>query len=124
MKRRYAATLKRRLFIAHRSKGATMKEPARYSVSYGLSGCYLPDSHSGPYAFWTRRELAAFIRHEIEFYEMPKALFREVRINRLWAFIKQHGSSSAHFRLVHGGYELAFHGLTEEEFEREEYDNL
>jgi hypothetical protein len=34
----------------------------------------------------------------------------------LWAFIKRHGSSSAHFTITHKGYELAFYGLTEEEF--------
>jgi hypothetical protein len=36
--------------------------------------------------------------------------------NRLWSFIKSKGSSCAHFRLCHKGYELAFHGLTEDEY--------
>jgi hypothetical protein len=47
---------------------------------------------------------------------MPASLMRDVKITRLWSFIKQHGSSTAHFRLVHKGYELAFHGLTEDEY--------
>jgi hypothetical protein len=43
-------------------------------------------------------------------------IFSEVQINRLWSFIKSKGSSCAHFRLCHKGYELAFHGLTEDEY--------
>lgn len=93
--------------------------PARYTVTYGLSGCYMPDCNLGPMRFDTRRELAAFIRSELDSFDMPQSLFREVRIRRLWSFIQRHGSSTAHFRLVHNGSELAFHGLTEEEYENE-----
>lgn len=88
---------------------------ARYSVSYGLAGCYMPDTVSAPLTFSTRRELAAFIRDELEAYGMPASLIREVRLRRLWSFIKQWGSSVAHFSLEHRGYALAFHGLTEDE---------
>lgn len=89
---------------------------ARYAVTYGLSGCYMPDSHSGAMQFDTRAELASFIRAELETYDMPASLFADVKIRRLWSFISRHGSSSAHFSLTHGGYALAFHGLTEDEF--------
>jgi len=92
------------------------KHTARYAVTFGLSGCYMPDSHDGAFEVTTRRELASLIRGELETYDMPASLFREVRIARLWRFIKRHGSSSAHFSLVHGGNELAFHGLTEQEY--------
>ena len=92
---------------------------ARYAVTYGLNGCYMPDSHAGVFEFHTRSELAAFIRAELEVYELPKSLFNEVRITRLWSFIKRHGSSTAHFSLVHKGYVLAFNGLTEEEYQQQ-----
>lgn len=92
------------------------KHVARYAVTFGLSGCYMPDSHSGAFQFGTRRELASFIRAELDTFDLPAALFNDVRIRRLWGFISRHGSSTAHFSLTHGGYELAFHGLTEEEF--------
>jgi hypothetical protein len=89
---------------------------ARYCTSFGLSGLYLPDSHGGPVEFSRRRDLAAFIRDELEMYDLPAYLFREVRINRLWFFIKRNGSSCAHFSLCHKGMTLGFHGLTEDEF--------
>ena len=92
---------------------------ARYAVTFGLAGCYMPDSHDGAFECATRRELADLIRSELEVYELPKSLFREVRINRLWSCIKRNGSSSAHFSLIHDGHSLSFHGLTEEEFQRE-----
>lgn len=97
-------------------KGMT-KHPARYSVSFGLIGCYLSDSQGGVYECSTMRELASIIRDELEAYGMPKSLFRDVHIRWLWAFIKRNGSSSAHFRLDDGkGSALFFHGLTREEY--------
>lgn len=96
---------------------------ARYSVTFGLRGCYMPDSCSGPYVFSTRRDLAEHIRSEIESYDLPKSLFREVRMRNLWAHIKRHGSSTAHFSLHHGANALEFHGLTEEEFNEQEAQN-
>lgn len=89
---------------------------ARYTVTNGLAGCYMPDYNSGPMSFNTRRELAGFIRDEIERMEWPATMFAEVKIRRLWAFIAKNGSSVAHFSLQRNGYELAFHGLTEAEF--------
>lgn len=95
---------------------------ARYSISFGLQGCYMPDSTSGPYAFHTRRELAEFIRNELRMYDLPARLFHEVRIRRLWSFIKTHGSSTAHFHLAHGHNALSFHGLTQDEYDQQERD--
>ena len=89
---------------------------ARYAVTFGLRGCYMPDSHEGAYEFSTRRELASFIRGELEAFDMPTRLFRKVRLRRLWRFISRHGSSTAHFSLYHGANALEFHGLTEDEY--------
>lgn len=95
-----------------------MTKPARYTVTYGLHGCYMPDSNMGAIEFDTRKAFASFIRSELETYDMPASLFRDVKITRLWAHIQRHGSSVAHFALTHKGYELAFHGLTEAEYEQ------
>lgn len=95
---------------------------ARYAITYGLQGCYMPDSHEGAYEFTTRRELAQFIRSELQVFGLPASLFREVRIARLWSFIKRHGSSTAHFHLAHGQCVLSFEGLTEEEFDQQAED--
>ena len=89
---------------------------ARYAVTFGLAGLYIPDCHDGVYEFQSRSALAAFIRGELETYDLPKSLFRDAHVRRLWRFIKRHGSSSAHFTLYHGDHELAFHGLTEDEY--------
>jgi hypothetical protein len=90
---------------------------ARYSVTFGLRGCYMPDSVSGPLEFATRRDLLAFVRSELEFYDLPKTAIRQVRARRLWAHIARHGSSCAHFAIHHGANALEFHGLTEAEAE-------
>lgn len=75
----------------------------------------MPDSVSGPYVFTRRKDLADFIKSELELFDMPKSLFREVSISRLWSHITRHGASVAHFSLDHKGYSLSFHGLTEDE---------
>jgi len=98
------------------------KHIARYSVTFGLRGCYMPDSSSGPYEFATRRELSAYIKDELAAYDLPASLFREVNIRRLWSFITRNGSSSAHFALYHKENALEFHGLTEEEFKQQATD--
>ena len=89
---------------------------ARYAITNGLSGCYMPDCQHGAFEFHTRKDLASYIRSALAELDMPASLFKEVRISRLWSFIQHNGSSCAHFRLEHNGYELAFHGLTEDEF--------
>lgn len=88
---------------------------ARYCVTFGLSGCYLPDSQ-GYIEACTRSDLASHIKAELQFHDMPASLFREVRISKLWTWIKKHGSSVAHFDLHHKGYVLSFIGMTEEEY--------
>ena len=95
----------------------------RYSVTVGLSGCYMPNYNSGPNCGATRRELADLIREQIRLFADQEddpceaSLFAQVRINNLWSRIKRYGSSSAHFRIDIGrGEEIAFHGLTEDEF--------
>lgn len=93
-----------------------MKTTFYYCANFGLAGCYLPDSQSYPYAGTTRKELAEYIRCELDIYDLPKSLFNEVKISRLWSFIKRNGSSTAHFNLHHKQYCLSFNGLTEEEF--------
>lgn len=95
----------------------------RYSMSFGLAGCYMPDSTSGPYIGHTRRELVDMVRSELASYELPAALLREVSVARLWGIIKRHGSSAAHFHLYHRANVLSFHGLTEEEADAMEREN-
>jgi len=99
------------------------KQIARYAVTFGLAGCYMPDSHEGVHEFTTRKELAEFIRGELDVFDMPSSLFREVHIRRLWGFITKHGSSQAHFNLHHKENVLSFHGLTEDEFNEQNADD-
>lgn len=89
---------------------------AQYSVTVGLQGCYMPDSHYGAFQFDTRRELLAFARSEIEAQGFPANTFRQIKWTRLWQFIRRNGSSVAHFTIDYQGREIAFHGLTSDEF--------
>ena len=89
---------------------------ARYTITSGLSGCYMPDNVSSPMVFTSRKELAAAIRAEIEYQDFPKSSFAQVRIRDLWRKIARIGSaSSMHFSIDHGAREIAFHGMTEDE---------
>lgn len=99
-----------------------MSTIARYSVNFGLAGCYMPDDVSGGMEFTRRTDLAEFIRDELRMHELPVSLFREVNIKRLWSFIKRHGSSTAHFTLYHKDCALRFVGLTEDEFNADRED--
>lgn len=98
------------------------KHVARYAVTFGLAGCYMPDSHYGAVICATRRELATLIRDTLEMYDMPKSLFAQVKIRRLWRFIERNGSSVAHFSLHHGANALQFHGLTADEYAEQTRD--
>lgn len=89
---------------------------ARYAVTFGLSGCYMPDSHLGAFEFARRRDLVAFLRDVLRDYDMPACSLRSVRVRRLWRFIARNGASVAHFSVTHGAHEIAFHGLTEDEY--------
>jgi len=102
---------------------------ARYIVTNGLAGCFMPDSNHGPLEFSTRRELAGYIRSELEsvFPDLSgreyRRLFDSVRVKNLWRHIARHGSSVAHFSIQRQGYELAFHGVTDSEFHQAESEN-
>jgi hypothetical protein len=89
---------------------------ARYTVMNGLAGCYMPDN-VGTYEFRSRRELAEFIRERIEWLDWPANTFAQANLRRVWKHIARHGSSVAHFAIQHKSYELAFHGLTDAEYE-------
>ena len=70
----------------------------------------------GPMQFDTRKQFAWFIRNELQSLNWPANMIEQVGIRRLWRHIANHGSSVAHFRLQREGYELAFHGLTDQEY--------
>jgi hypothetical protein len=92
----------------------------RYAVTFGLAGCYMPDSHDGAFEVYRRKDLADLIRSELETYDLPKSAFNQVRLTNLWRFIKRNGSSSAHFSIHHEGHALEFHGLTEAEYAQQQ----
>jgi hypothetical protein len=96
------------------------REIARYHVYLASAGC-LPDSTYGLVYAPRRKDLAEAIRDVIAFYDLPARRFREVRIRRLWRYIRQWGSSCAHFSIEcreseHDLYSVHFSGLTEEEY--------
>lgn len=99
------------------------KHVARYTVTNGLAGCYMPDCHHGAIEFTTRKALADYIRYEIESLEFPANTFAQANLRNVWRHIARYGSSSAHFSIQHNGYELAFHGLTDAEFEQAQAEN-
>jgi hypothetical protein len=88
-----------------------------FTLTYGLQGCYMPDSHMGPYVAHTRREIVEAVRDALAFYEAPKVAIKQVSWNRLWSQAKRHGTSSIHFCIATSKHNmLEFHGLTEEEY--------
>ena len=90
---------------------------ARYTITSGLSGCYMPNNVSNAQAYKTRKELADAIRSEIECQDFPKSAFNQVRIRNLWSkIVYADSASSMHFSIEHGAFEIAFHGMTEEEY--------
>ncbi|MER9178919.1 hypothetical protein [Mesorhizobium sp. M0767] len=97
-----------------------MTKSARYAVTFGLAGCYMPDSHLGAYEFRTRGEFIAFIKDEIEQHGFPKNTFGQANMRKRWGRIKRHGSSVQHFSIDHGSYSIGFHGLTLAEFREQE----
>jgi hypothetical protein len=93
---------------------------ARYAITFGLAGCYLPDSHGGAFEITRRKDLAALIRDQVDFYELPKKSAQQVPLTTLWSHIKRHGSSSGHFSIHHRNHVLEFHGLTEAEYAQQQ----
>jgi hypothetical protein len=89
---------------------------ARYSVTFGLSGCYMPDSGPTLFTCRTRQALADVIRGELAIYAFPKSAFRQAGLKALWSFITKAGDASrAHFYISYKGNTLAFTGLTKAE---------
>jgi hypothetical protein len=77
----------------------------------------MPNTHWGAFTGTTRRELVTLIREHLAMLDIAESRVRDVPVKRLWAFIKAHGSSTAHFSIDIGNGELLeFHGLTEAEF--------
>lgn len=100
------------------------KHVARYAVTVGLAGCYMPDSHLGAFQFDRRANLADFIRSEIEAQGFPKSAFAQAGIRDIWERIARRGASCQHFSIEHDGREIAFHGLTDAEFEAMQGDDF
>jgi len=81
----------------------------------------MPNSVSAPQAYHSRRELADAIREEIECQGFPKSAFAQAQVRNLWRkIVHADNASSMHFSIEHGAYEIAFHGMTEEEFDEAE----
>ncbi|MDG4856441.1 hypothetical protein [Mesorhizobium sp. WSM4982] len=93
--------------------------PCYFSLSYGLAGCYMPDSHLGCYVVTTRRELVDTVREGLAFYDMPKSAIRQIKWSRLWSQAKRYGTSSIHFDIEHKGNALHFGGMTAAEYDAE-----
>ena len=88
-----------------------------FTLTYGLQGCYMPDSHWGPHAVCRRKDLIAAVRDTLEMLDAPKSALRQVNWTRLWAQAKRSGTSSIHFAIATDGRNmLEFHGLTEAEY--------
>lgn len=94
-----------------------MKTQAYFGLSYGLSGCYMPDSHAGAFAVSRRKDLVAIVRDALESYDLPKSAIHQVKWTRVWAHAKRHGLSSLHFSISHNGNALNFSGMTESEYQ-------
>ena len=98
-----------------------MPKTCYFTLTYGLQGCYMPDSHFGPFAVNTRRDLINAVRDALEFYEAPKSAIRQVKWSRLWSSAKRHGTSSVHFCIATDKHNmLEFHGLTKAEYDEQE----
>lgn len=104
------------LSFTHSTETMMPKPVARYAVFAGEYGAEMPYPIF-TFEATTRKEMANQIRFAIGFNQLPKSLFADVKITRLWSFIKRHGSSTAHFSLHHGKYVLKFEGMTEEEYQ-------
>ena len=101
-----------------------------FTLTSGLQGCYMPDSHWGPHAVSRRKDLIAAVRDTLEMLldqEGDRAVsscMREVNWTKLWSQAKRYGTSSIHFCISTGEHTmLEFHGLTEDEFNEAEKEN-
>ena len=95
-----------------------------FTLTYGLQGCYMPDSHEGPYAVTRRKDLVSTVRYILDLYDAPKSAIKQVKWRDVWAHAKRHGTSSLHFCIATDQHNmLKFHGLTEEEYDRDAANN-
>jgi hypothetical protein len=96
------------------------RHQALFTLTYGLQGCYMPDSHLGPYCVTRRKDLIEAVRDALTFYDVKNAKERLHSIfwrERVWPHIKQHGASSLHFCIPTDEHNmLEFHGLTTAEY--------
>lgn len=100
-----------------------------FNLSYGLQGCYMPDSYFGPHCVTRRKDLVSAVRDTLEMLldqEGDRAVsscMRQVNWTRLWSQAKRSGTSSIHFCIATSEHNmLEFHGMTEEEFVEAEKD--
>ena len=109
-----------------------MAKPATcyFTLTYGLQGCYMPDSHWGPHAVTRRKDLIGAVRATLDtllYQEGDRSVagcMRQVDWKRLWSSAKRHGTSSIHFCIATGDHTmLEFHGMTEAEYLEVEKDN-
>jgi hypothetical protein len=101
-----------------------------FTLTYGLQGCYMPDSHFGPHAVSRRKDLVSAVRDTLAMLldqegDRPVSrCMREVNWRRLWSQAKRSGTSSIHFCIATDEHNmLEFHGLTEEEYLQHEKEN-
>ena len=95
-----------------------------FSLTYGLQGCYMPDSHFGPYHCRTRGGIAYAIRETLATLDVAPSRIRQVALRRLWAQAKRTGTSSIHFAIATDAHNmLEFHGMTEAEYLEAENGN-
>jgi len=102
------------------SKAAT----CYFTITYGLQGCYMPDSDYGPYAVNRRKDLIDAVRDTLAMVDAPKNRLRHVRWRRLWSQAKVHGTSSVHFCIATDKHNMIeFHGLTEDEYNEQNVED-
>ena len=100
-----------------------MTQVSYFGLSYGLAGCYMPDSHLGSYAVSTRRDMVQAVREALEFYDMPASCLHQVKWREVWRHAKRNGVSVLHFDITHGGNALHFGGMTQAEYQADNQDD-
>lgn len=101
-----------------------------FNLTFGLQGCYMPDSSYGPHAVSRRKDMIGAVRDTLEMlldHEGDRAVagcMRQVDWRRLWSQAKRSGTSSIHFCIATGEHTmLEFHGMTESEYLEAEREN-
>lgn len=101
-----------------------------FNLTFGLQGCYMPDSYYGPHAVSRRKDLVSAVRETLEMLldqegdRSVAGCMRQVDWTRLWSQAKRHGTSSIHFCIATSKHNmLEFHGMTEAEYLEAEQAN-